>query len=391
MTQRERILAIIVAAAAAIMAIIFGGGMLGRAFSDRQTRLTALLAQVEQKELQVAVGARAANRLAGYEARSLPPEREQARAVYQAWLLDLVQRAELTDVDVKLQSTRSHRNTYDVLTFNVNARGDLIQFTRLLYEFYSANYLHRIGRMNVKPITGGKDLTLALAIEAISLPGSPHAESLPPIDDSRLGGATLVAYEDVIVSRNLFGPPNHAPTLTVGRTHRAVIDRPVSLTIAARDEDDDNLSYSVETDVDGVRVDADSGTVYWTPRSLGDFTLLATATDDGMPRKSVAQEIQVTVVEPPPPPPPTRTKPSIDVAKYTFLTSILEINGVPQIWLINRTTGQRHTLREGEQFEIGPLKGSVEQIGEKQAELTIDGDRYHITVGDPINEGRRID
>ena len=105
-----------------------------------------------------------------YQRRSLPSDLEKARSLYQTWLLNLVKEAGLEDTQVSVLPARSEKGVYQVLGFSVSGRGNLPKLVSFLHRFYSADLLHRVRRLHAKRVPGTKQLDLALAIDAVSLP-----------------------------------------------------------------------------------------------------------------------------------------------------------------------------------------------------------------------------
>jgi hypothetical protein len=102
-----------------------------------------------------------------------------------------------------------------------------------------------------------------------------------------------------------------------------------------------------------------------------------------------------------PPPPPTIERgppevsrdpppPKFDPGRYAFLTAIVERDGQPQLWLKARTTGQMLTLAEGDDFDLGPLHGTVKRIHQRAAEIEIDGQLCLITLGKSLRESSEL-
>ncbi len=397
MIHRERILLSLVVGPGIAAIAFVGVAKVRKGLSDRRDRVALLQKEIADKEFEVALGERKALELIELEARSLPPSREQAMSVYQAWLLDLVKNAGLQDVDVKLQSNRSVRDVYTMFTFAVTGDGDLPRLTEFLHRFYEADFLHRIGRLNLKPIRDRRELSLSMSVDALALPGSPHLKTLPTDLQPPRDLLTLEEYRTAILGRNLFGPPNNKPRLTISGSQRAYVGRSLTVSPQASDPDKlDSLRYSVaEKELpSGMRFDAQTGSLQWTPRETGEYSVTLIVSDDGLPSKSDSQLVKISVSEPPPPPTPRPTppaKPSFDPAQYTFLTSVVEINGEPQIWLIDRTTGTRYELSVGDSFDIGTWKGTVVRIGTNSAEVESSGHVYLISIGEPLTSGEELD
>ncbi len=88
---------------------------------------------------------------------------------------------------------------HDVHSFSVACEATLPQMVKLLYDFYSQDYMHRIKQLSATP-TKDKRLNLKFTIEAVSLPDVPERD-LVDLPANRLAYHDLKDYFDVIVAR----------------------------------------------------------------------------------------------------------------------------------------------------------------------------------------------
>lgn len=168
----------------------------------RQKQQT-LQKDITRRELELAKARKATKTLAAWAAESLPGDPQVARSVYQAWLLQLVSRVGLHAPAV--DSTQpSARNGYVSITFSLQARGTLEQWTQFLYEFHRAGLLHQIHSLAITPITKKEQLDVNLTIDALVLPGAARTDRLNEETSDRLAFSRLADYQP-IVTRNLFG------------------------------------------------------------------------------------------------------------------------------------------------------------------------------------------
>ena len=145
--------------------------------ADLRQKQQALERDVEKRSLELAQARKAARELAVLETLSLPSDPQAARSAYQAWLLELVRRAGLTGPSV--DSTQpSAKGGHYAITFSLQARGTLQQWTRFLFEFYRAGHLHQIRSLAITPVGSKEQLDLVLAIEALVLPGADRQDQL---------------------------------------------------------------------------------------------------------------------------------------------------------------------------------------------------------------------
>jgi Tfp pilus assembly protein PilO len=74
-------------------------------------------------------------------------------------------------------------------------------------------------------------------------------------------------------------------------------------------------------------------------------------------------------------------EPKIDPLQFSFLTAIIEADGVPEAWVWERTTNETHKLHVGEEFNIGKVRGKVNRIGYNDIEIEIDGQSHTVNYG----------
>jgi hypothetical protein len=86
-------------------------------------------------------------------------------------------------------------------------------------------------------------------------------------------------------------------------------------------------------------------------------------------------------VKPPVVAAPVREKPKVDPLELSYLTAIIEANGIPEAWLFDRTSGENIPVHEGEEFTIAKLKGKVNRIGNSDIDIEIDGKSGTVTYG----------
>ena len=391
MNQREKMLAIAVGALLVLGACLYVWTRINNMFADRQRQITQLEKEIHDREMIVQRGMRATQRIGDYEQRSLPPDRDVAQSRYQNWLFETAEKhVGFENVIIKATGSATASDVYQRLSFTLSGDGSIAQLTQFLYRFYSVNYLHRIHSLRVQTSKGSRKLRLTFTIEALSLPGAPKRDQLTAEPSNRLA-ASLPEYQQAIVGRNLFAPPNEKPVLSAIGTQRAAAGRPFSLALKATDPDQtDRLTFQLEDGApEGVslrRGDDGSAQLSWMPRQTGTYNLTVRVTDDGLPPQSDAKSFEIVVAEPPPevakPEPPP--KPEFDISKYTYLTTVLEVNGQPQIWLFERTSGTRLELSEGDAFRVGGMQGVVDRIGARDVVLDVGGKRVVVDWREPV-------
>lgn len=365
MTPRERILGIAVGSMALLGAVFYGQSYVSGSFSSRRKQIEALEVKVAAQTKLERQTQQAQAKMRSFEERSLPRQQSVARSLYQKWLLERVGAAGLTEPTVNAESSRPEKNLYVQQTFRVSGKGKLPQLVNLLHDFYSANYLHRISKLTIKPITDSKSLDVSFSVDALSLEKAPDAMTLAVLPAQQLALPSREDYVTTITSRNLFGAANQPPRLSGLGQQRAFTGKSVDISAKASDPDSlDKVTYSlIKSAVPEAKLDSSSGKFTWTPKTPGEYEFLVQAVDDGLPAKIVTEKMKVVVTDPPPPLPPEPKKLSFDDAKYTVLSGVTEVNGSGEVWLLNRPKGKTLRLSVGDTFEIGSIKGIVKEIG----------------------------
>ena len=389
MNQRERYLAIAVGVSLAAVVGWFVQGWIAGAFDRRQQEITRLQGDLNGQNRRVDLGRKAARTIAAFEERSLPANPDVARSHYHDWLLREMGEAGLIDPTVKTKSSLEEKNLYVQQEFAIEAKGTLPQLVDLLHAFYSVDWLHRMKHFSAKPIKDSKLLDIRMDVQTLSLKNASAVE-LVVRPAQRLRLPDRQAYHDLIVNRNLLGPANNAPRLSISGSKEANTNRSMELSARATDADPlDKVKYRlVETAAKDARFDPTSGRFSWTPRTPGKYEFAFEAVDDGFPAKSsgpIKVVVNVTDAKPEAPAPPRL---AFDNAKFTVLTAVLDIGGIAEVWLHVRPTGETLKLHAGDKFEIGSIKGTVAQIGETDFVFESDGKQRKLERGEILDQAQ---
>lgn len=390
MNSRERILGIIVGCVAVLIGGVFMQRWVSGKFAMRTARLEQLNGDLKKLNRQVTLTKAAQRKIATWAEQSLPANPEVARTRYQDWLVKEMELSGLVEPDVRLQTTQTEKDLFTKHVFTVEANGTLPQVVELLHAFYSVDWLHRITQLKLRPVKDSKLLTVSLHVEALSLLKALATEQLPDRKSNRLELPSRDAYYDRIVGRNLFGPRNQDPKITVSGSQDVYMGREVDLTIQWEDPDylDQVYLTVVEAANKDAKLDPYTGKFTWKPTEPGTYEFLVEGADDGFPaRKSNREKIVINVKEQPKPPP---AAPQFDPAKFTLFTSLLDIDGQGEVWLHVRPTGQMVILHKGDQFEIGTVKGTVAEIGEYDFSFDFEGKRRKLNKGEILDQAKVI-
>lgn len=96
------------------------------------------------------------------------------------------------------------------------------------------------------------------------------------------------------------------------------------------------------------------------------------------PRETPRPAVTTPPPSPPPPPPP------FDASRFAFLTGIVGPPDQLEAWILSRTEGKLYKVREGEQFQIGLLRGRLVRLELRAAEIEADGRRWRVGIGESL-------
>jgi hypothetical protein len=393
MTKRERFLGVMVGLLMLMGGFVYGARAVMQNINAKRAQLAVLEGEVREKQRTVRLSHLAADRMRLYERRALPADVQKARSLYQTWLLRSVTDVGFDEPNVTVVSSTSTRDLYHQLGFTLSGRGDLKQLVEFLHAFYAADYLHRIRRLHIKPVSGTKKLEVAMSIESLSLPTALHVDTLSEFESGRLAFGDLDNYLQTILYRNFTGPPNRPPQLDTLADRTATTNSTLSFTVTAKDPDPlDRLRFSMEGDLPEARFDPRSGEFRWQPQSPGQYEVAFSVTDDGWPPKSHSRQMRITVTNPPPaapPPPAVVRKPSFEQAQFAFVTAITESGGRRQAWINVRTEARLLKLHEGDEFQIGEVPVTIVQINDRSVEMeaAVLEKQFDVALGQSLAQG----
>lgn len=387
LTQREKILAGIVAASLLIVGLIYAIGQVTAALDGKADEIVQLEGTISKQETTIKRGNAAQRQIAAWTERSLPDAPMRARSLYLDWLRRRAVDVKFDSVKIDTPSLSREGDAYARHGFGLGVRGTMPQLIQFLHDFYSVDQLHRITRLTAKPMKNSKQLDIRIGIEAIALPGAPDRESLPePKPTDRLAQKDVEAYVQTIMNRSLFSPPNKPPQVDFLATQRANPNKEIRISIPAKDPESDGLSYELDGDVpEGLRLDSKRGEVTWTPSEDNlreeEYVVSYRVTDAGWPAKSAAGTFKIAVVEAPPAEP---EEPGFDPATLATISGITRTSLGPVVWINVKTEGKILRLRAGDEVSVGTIKGKVTKVAvdEKFAQFELaDGRVITVSLG----------
>ncbi len=387
MTQRERLLSILVGGLFAAVVVWWGFGKYSSAVKRRTNQITSL--QNEQQRLgeQQLKGEYANRQMGEYLIRSLPGDPERAQSNYQQWLLNLAQTHDLSEADVDFNNSRPI-GIYQRLDFRMRGGTDIAGFIDLLHAFYAKDYLHRIRSLSLRPNKEG-NFTVELFIDAIGLLAADA--NLPAREEiSWRVDEQIATYRDPIMNRNFFEPPNGAPLYNGSTELEAIVGRDSPIPLTFKDPEGHTVRFEfAQPPPESVRLDPASGTLHVKSDEKREFDLVVRAIDNGYPSRSTEQKLRVKVVDAPPPPTPPPAKLAFDDATQTVLTALVHGRDEWTAWMHVRTRDKTLHLQVGDSFEIGSLKGKVVDVTPRFVMLEIDGRRFTLKPAGNLSEAAK--
>jgi hypothetical protein len=390
-SSRERLFALIAGCVGVCVVGFFIYSWVAGQFSRRAQEKARLTAELTKFDKTISLGSAASRKLADYEQRSLPSNPEVARTRYQSWLVNEMESADLIEPDVRFVTAMGgDKDLFIKQTFSVESYGTLPQVVSLLHAFYSVDWLHRITRFTLRPVKDSKLLQFTMQIETLSLKKAASVDKLEPRPSERLMLGSADDYHDLIVGRNLFGPRNNEPKVSISSSSDVFLPREVEITAKFEDPDYlDQVQFElVQSAAPDAKLDPVTGKFSWTPKEEGTFEFVIQGVDDGFPpRRSAPQKFVVNAKVQPP---PTKSAATFDFAKFTMLSAVLDFDGRGEVWLHVRPTGQMVTLHQGDQFEIGTVKGTVSEIGEFDFSFDFEGKRKKLAKGELLDQAKPV-
>jgi hypothetical protein len=315
--------------------------------------------------------------------RSLPTDRSAAATSYRSWLFKLVEKeVGFQNVKIESDSIRSVDTVYDKHTFTLACDGSLQQLTEFLYKFYAKKSLHEVLSLSVKP-KGYNFLGIAVQVEAIAINEDLDRSSINDLADSeQLEYGGLDEYLTLMTNRNIFGPENLEPKFSGDSRIAATVGQSKSITLARNPGTDEQLNQSVNFRITsealppGFVATIRDNRLTVRGNTVGQYTVRISASDTGLPIKTVFREFIVNVEKPAErvAPPVRPLPPKFDTAQLAFFTSTVQINDHVEVWILRRDIDEMVKLTIGDRVDIGNIVGTIHEISQKELLIVTDSD-----------------
>lgn len=369
LSQREKNLVALMGSVVPFVAIFFGWMSYNQMLTNRQDELTRLEKQKSDLELLQFEADMEMDRYTIYTAASLSQRVKAYNNRYEQYFLDLIEKSGLvmekkggispSQVKVDETSLDSEELYYQIKLQDYKLSGTTEQLTRFLFDFYDAALMQRIDTLVISEVAADEeDTELNISIGATALV-LPDAEEDKPFE-SYAHGRVGKSYDELaalVVGRNVFGPPNEAPSLSSRLlNHDLEVGERFSVSnFAADDAEDESLTYELlASELEGVtlepREDGRSARLSG-PRvdKEGTYKVKVRVSDNRIPKLFTEETLTLDV-----------SKPEIEddredepdpVAGETYITSLLHNLKGDQIVRL-RNDDDRFELKLGETFEL---------------------------------------
>lgn len=383
------------------------------AYNAKSDQVSSLSITRDAEALREAEGKKALRRQNYYNSISLPSDLVSATNEYQSWLKLMMDELEFESPTFKPldAGTIQARMNSEVIgrrkSFTVQTRGSLAQLNKFLSEFYSVDLLHRINSLKIIPVTEGSGkkerrtgkLSIIMTVEAVSLA---KAEDRENFTDSKRALVRNIEDYQLILRRNIFGPANNAPKLSV-RPVSVTTGNDASVRVSAEDADqNDLLTFElVKSSIEGVKLEPSTDPTSKRTRFVvpsqepGTFEFVVKVTDNGYPPKESEETLTVKFNPPRKPPVVVEKKEPVPVPykniKQTQVTGIVKNkNGDWEVWVWVRTTDQRYQLVTGDTFELDEQEFTISDVQKKFATFKA-GDKVYVGRLNAIERGFLIE
>ena len=415
LTPREKKLAMIIGGLLPLFIVATSFFWFMDKVQKNQSTIAGLESDIEIEETKLQVGMQAGQRRNYYREISLPSRIEETGSTYAAWLKRLVQ----DDIkmvyngitprpvgDLKSNGVRLGKR----MTFTLRPEATYGQLVEFLHEFYSADQLHRINQLSIRPIMerakeGQKAYTgrykVTLVIEVLALSDADEQFSSFPRHRRELK-KDLAGYQESILGRNIFGPANNAPQIEAQMTREYRPGKEIRFTLRGKDLDErDVLAFEIlpsESDVKATFVGEQPSQagkramgVTVGPLEVGTYKLKALVRDNGYPSKSSEKLFTIKVADPPKKPEKTIPPPKAPykIANLTFIVGLMRAaDGQREVMIQNRKDSETMELRVGEKFDLDELEWVLKSVDApaKQVTFEVGGEVLTFKTGSSLSQ-----
>ncbi len=409
LSKREKILSALVGSLVPIVLVFLAGMNFISTYNLRKTQIAGIQNRIDA-EFQKKLDASQSNmrRNFYYKLQSLPSNYQRAIVTYRDWLEDMIRDngmtfggirdPESTEVVFRDRTTGSVTKVASKFEYNFTSSGSLDQIMKFIYEFEQLKLLQKITSLTIKPLRSRDVLSgrhsATFKIEVLSLVDADEDRDF--LAAKKELPTSFEEYEGDILARNIFGPANNPPTLSLARKS-FYPDDDISIPLSGKDLDDnDQLTYEIVDagEIAGLEVEQDEGenraTLKCPPLEIGEYAVTLRVTDNGFPAKSSETECKIVVKEK-----PLKEekivieKPDFKHSTQTQIKRISAREGVFEVKIAVRTTGEVFELGKGDSFELDSKTWTVRNIDVHSLTLEVDGKLLEFKQGAFLDAPRK--
>jgi hypothetical protein len=380
-TPREKVLSVGVAIAVSFVVGNYGLQSIRKGMEVKSNEVDRLRSELTRRDTVITDGLLDRLKINRVANGSLPTNREKAAADYRSWLITLINDAGLSQSKQTFIGDTDEKGVYRKLKFSISGRGTIENLTKLLHQYYSKDYLHRISQLKISLVPReAYKLDINLVSEVLAVDAASATQKEPATTSHRVT-KSIDQYDQAIVGRNLFSPVNHPPKLAATASAQAIKGESINFKPSVSDSDP---GQTVRFEMIGehppeMQIDRATGAFTWTPQAIGNTDVMIRAIDNGLPSTYADQKVTIAVSDPPPPVAPPQPEPKMDVAAQSFVSALLAGREGPEAWVRSRMDGKTIYLKKGDQLSLGSVEGTVISVGANYIELETEGVKW--TVG----------
>ena len=327
LTAREKVLAGIVGSLLPIAGVFIAIIWFIDAYNTNEQMIMQAEVEIEKEFDKRDARNRALRRKGYYQSISFPSDEDDADNEYQFWLKSINPEMPIQLRTVRGAKTKAGKEiVFTQRGYKIDTSGTLDQITDYLYKFHSLPLLHRINKVMISPRNSGatgKASTirtgqhkLSIGVDVISLVGAEAKRDFLSGESLQLA-KSLEEYNQKIIYRNIFGPPNNSPTVKANPSSKYYPDLDIAFRVNGTDADEgDQLKFElIDCPFDDaqliVKKGERTGQFKAAAKPIGEYDFKVKVTDNGSPPKSYIKDIRIAVVKRP------NAKPSVKLADYS--------------------------------------------------------------------------
>lgn len=393
MSDRDRLLGVVVGSVVVLMVLFGGYRMIKGGFDAKNETLAEQNQRLRQAKAANLQARRDEVLVTEYKRKSLSKNPEAAHLAFQHWL----------EKQVKEVGLREHRFNFDniprtnkpvkELSYLVTGIGDINQVTEFLYRVHSVDTLHRVRNIDLQNHKDGIKMTAR--IDALSMPELKDGEKIAvgTVDESKLT-LSLDEYKEKISVRNLFAPANQAPKFKSLRRQTVEVGKNLNHKIEATDPEEHGLIFELDDSAPAWLEISKSGKLSGRPKEVGEHEFKIYVKDKGIPSKESVADFKVRVIAERVAEEKPVERNEIDEAKFAVLTAIVQgaNDPLPQMCMYLRDKDESLYLQEQDDIKVGDWRGEVVLVNpdNNTVRLKTEEGEYELRLGEALSEARLL-